>query len=71
MNVKIGTPRRRQTSKSLRVCGFDALAGVDHHQGRVHGGQHAVGVLGEILAAGGVEQGSRRSPRNRTAGPSS
>jgi len=35
---------------------FDALGAVDHHQGRVHGGQHPVGVFGEVLMAGGVEQ---------------
>jgi hypothetical protein len=56
MNVKIGTPRRRQTSKSLRVCACDALAGVDDHQRGVHGGEHAVGVLGKVLVTGGVEQ---------------
>jgi hypothetical protein len=59
MKVKIGTPRRRQTSKSLRVCALDALAGVDDHEGGVHGGEHAVGVLGEVLVAGGVEQVDR------------
>ena len=56
MKVKIGTPRRRQTSKSLRVCALDALAGVDDHDGGIHGGEHAVGVLGEILVARRVEQ---------------
>ena len=35
---------------------FDALAGIDHHHRRIHRGQHAVGVLGEILVAGRVEQ---------------
>ena len=56
MNVKIGTPRWRQTSKSLRVCGSMPLAGVDHHHHRIDRGQHAIGVLGKILVAGGVEQ---------------
>jgi hypothetical protein len=56
MKVKIGTPRRRQTSKSLRVWRLDALAGVDDHDGGVDGGEHAVGVLGEVLVARGVEQ---------------
>jgi hypothetical protein len=35
---------------------FHALAGVDHHDDGVHGGEHAVGVLGEVLVAGRVEQ---------------
>ena len=33
-----------------------ALGDVDHHQRRVHRGQGAVGVLGEVLMPGGVEQ---------------
>ncbi|EWS64606.1 hypothetical protein Y695_02148 [Hydrogenophaga sp. T4] len=33
-----------------------AIAGVDHHQRGVHGGQHAVGVFREVLVARGVEQ---------------
>ncbi len=36
--------------------GVDPLAAVDHHQGAVHGGQHAVGVLGEVLVARGVQE---------------
>ncbi len=35
---------------------LDALGGINHHHHRVHGGEHAVGVLGEILVAGRVEQ---------------
>ncbi|EYU01626.1 hypothetical protein PA99_2147 [Pseudomonas aeruginosa PA99] len=35
---------------------FDALAAVEHHQRRVHRGQGAVGVFGEVFVAGGVEQ---------------
>ena len=35
---------------------FHALGHVDHHQRRVHRGQHAVGVLAEVGVAGGVEQ---------------
>jgi hypothetical protein len=35
---------------------FHAVGRVDHHQRRVHGGQHAVGVFREVLVAGGVEQ---------------
>ncbi len=33
-----------------------ALGGVDDHEGGVHGGEDAVGVLGEVLVAGGVEE---------------
>ena len=35
---------------------LDALGGVDHHHGRVDGGERAVGVLGKVLVAGRVEQ---------------
>jgi hypothetical protein len=35
---------------------FHALGGVDHHHGGVDRGQHAVGVLGEVLVARRVEQ---------------
>ncbi len=35
---------------------LDALGDVDHHQRRIDRGQGAVGVLGEILVARGVEQ---------------
>ena len=38
---------------------LDALARVDHHERGVHGREHAVGVLGEVLVAGGVEQVDR------------
>ena len=38
---------------------FDALGGVDHHHRRVDGGEHAVGVLGEVLVARRVEQVDR------------
>ncbi|KAG1254888.1 hypothetical protein G6F68_010635 [Rhizopus microsporus] len=34
---------------------FHALGHVDHHQRRVHRGQHAVGVLAEVGVAGGVD----------------
>ena len=56
MKVKIGTPRRLQTSNKLARLGLDAFARVDDHDGGVHGGEHAVGVLGEILVARGVEE---------------
>ncbi len=35
---------------------LDALGAVDHHQRRIHRGQRAVGVLGEVLVARRVEQ---------------
>ena len=35
---------------------LDALGGVDDHDDAVHGGQHPVCVLAEILVTGGVEQ---------------
>ncbi len=34
---------------------LDALARIDDHDCGIHGGKHAVGVLGEIFVAGGVE----------------
>mmetsp|Transcript_26231 Transcript_26231/g.62007 ORF Transcript_26231/g.62007 Transcript_26231/m.62007 type:complete len:1071 (-) Transcript_26231:600-3812(-) len=42
-----------QQAAGLRL---HAVGRVDHHQRGVHGGQHAVGVFGEVLVAGGVEQ---------------
>ncbi len=36
--------------------GLDPLGTVDDHQGAVHRRQHAVGVFGEILMAGGVQE---------------
>jgi hypothetical protein len=42
--------------EELAGLGLDALAGVDHHDGGVDGGEDAVGVLGEVLVARGVEQ---------------
>jgi len=35
---------------------LDAFTPIEHHQCRVHRGQGAVGVFGEVLVAGGVEQ---------------
>ena len=35
---------------------FHTVGRVDHHQRRIHGRQHAVGVFREVLVAGGVEQ---------------
>ena len=42
--------------EQLAGARFDALGGVDHHHRRVDRGQGAVGVLGEIFVARGVEQ---------------
>src|SRR5690606_34975750 len=38
---------------------FDTLGRVDHHERRVHRGEHAVSVLGEVLVTGGIEQVDR------------
>jgi hypothetical protein len=35
---------------------FHTLGRIDHHQRGVHRGQHAVGIFGEILVTGRVEQ---------------
>jgi hypothetical protein len=42
--------------EELEGLGLDALGGVEDHDGGVDGGQHAVGVLGEVAVARGVEQ---------------
>ena len=42
--------------EELEGLRLDALGRVNHHHHRIHGGQHAVGVLREILVPGGVEQ---------------
>ncbi len=42
-----------QQAKRLRL---HAVGRVDHHERRVHGGEHAVGVLGKVLVAGRVEE---------------
>ena len=42
--------------EQLAGARLDALGGVDHHDGGIDRGQRAVGVLGEILVAGRVEQ---------------
>ena len=34
---------------------FDPLTGIHHHHSRVHGSEHAVGVLGEIFVARRIE----------------
>ena len=48
--------RSRQTSNSLRVRASMPRGRVDDHDGGVDGGQRAVGVLGEVLMAGRIEQ---------------
>ena len=42
--------------EQLERLGLDALRRVEHHHHGVDAGEHAVGVLGEVLVAGGVEQ---------------
>ena len=52
----MGMPRSLQTWKSLRVCASTPLALSISMTARVGGRQRAVGVLGEVLVAGRVEQ---------------
>ena len=47
---------------------LDALGGINHHDDRVHGGEDAVGVLGKIVMAGGVEEIEGGSRSNQIAG---
>ena len=54
--VRIGVLRARQTCEQPPRLRLDAVGRVDHHQRRVDRGQHAVGVFGEVLVAGRVEQ---------------
>ena len=42
--------------EQLERLGLDALGGVEHHHRGVGGGEHAVGVLGEVPVTRGVEQ---------------
>ena len=55
---RVARPADLQQAARLRL---DAVGRVDHHQRRVDRGQHAVGVLGEVLVAGRVEQVDDRS----------
>ena len=48
--------------EELAGARLDALGGVDHHHRRIDGGQRAIGVLGKVLVAGGVEQIEDASP---------
>jgi hypothetical protein len=50
---------------------LDAVGRVDHHQRRIDGGQHAVGVLGEVLVARRVEQVDDVLAVQRSASPRS
>ena len=42
--------------EQLERLRLDALGRVEHHDRGVGGGEHPVGVLGEVAVAGGVEQ---------------
>ena len=42
--------------KELAGLRFDAFGGIDDHHDRVYGGEDTIGILGEILVAGGVKQ---------------
>ena len=46
--------------EELHRLRLEALGGVDQHHRGVDGGEHAVGVLGEVGVAGGVEQVDHR-----------
>src|SRR5437879_13138529 len=35
---------------------LDALGRIYHHHHRIHGGEHAIGVLGKILVPRGIQQ---------------
>ena len=49
--------------EQLERLRLDALGRVEHHDRGVGGGQHPVGVLGEVAVARGVEQVERRESR--------
>ena len=51
----MGMWRRVQTLEQLDGLGLDALGGVDDHDGGVGSHERTVGILGEVLVAGGVE----------------
>ena len=55
MKVKIGMSRMTQTLNSLRVWASTPLAASMTMTARVGGHQGAVGVLGEVLVARGVQ----------------
>ena len=35
---------------------LNTLGTVDHHQHRIHGGQGAIGIFGEVFVTGGIQQ---------------
>src|SRR5438132_5375354 len=42
--------------EELLGLALDSFAGVDHHDHRIDSGEHAVGIFGEILVAGCIQQ---------------
>ena len=57
--VDEGHDRRMSQTADLQQflrLAFNPLDRVDHHQDRVNGGQHPVGILGKVVMAGGVQQ---------------
>ena len=50
-----GDVAQRAHLEELPGLGLDALRAVDDHDGSVGGHERAIGVLGEVLVAGGVE----------------
>ena len=55
-NVSTGRRARPTDLEQLERLGLDALRRVEHHHRGIDGGEHAVGVLGEVAVARGVEQ---------------
>ena len=56
MNVSSGSSALAAHLEQLEGLGLDALGRVEHHHRGVGGGEHPVGVLGEVAVTGGVEQ---------------
>ena len=56
MKVNTGVSRMRQISKQPNGARLHSLGAVDDHERRIHRSEGAVGVFGEVLVAGGVEQ---------------
>ena len=56
MKVTIGNVAQAADLEQFAGARLDALGRVDHHHRRVDRGQRAIGVLGEVLVAGRVEQ---------------
>ena len=55
--------------EQLQRARLDAAGRVDHHDGGIDRGQRAVGVLGEVLVAGRVEQVEDRVRHTRRSSP--